>query len=112
MLALVAVDLFLDAAEGHVGDFFDPSPNVEHLLLSYELFQSPEGQLVAALESTIVFAVLLYGVVGEVDEVVVDVLSRKGLGGGADVGLFEEVNGEVICQQNPRSDVELAIVNQ
>lgn len=74
MLALVTIDLFLDAAKSHVGDFFDSGPNVEHLLLSYELLQSPKGQLVATFESTVVLAVLLDGVVGEVDEVVVDVL--------------------------------------
>jgi hypothetical protein len=54
----------------------------------------------------------LNGVVGEVDEVVVDILGRKGLGRGADVCLFEKVNGEVIGQQDPRSDVELAVVDQ
>ena len=110
--ALVLVDLLLDRAEGHVGDLLDPAPDPAHLLLGHELRELPEGELVGVFELAVVGGMLLDGVVGEVDEVVVDVLGGEGLGGGADVALAEEVDVHRFGQQRPHADVELPAVYQ
>lgn len=112
VLPLVLVDLLLHRAEGHVGDLLDPAPDAPHLLLGHVLAEVAEGELVGVFELAVVGGVLLDGVVGEVDEVVVDVVGGEGLGRGADVALLEEVDVHRFRQQRPHADVELPVVYQ
>jgi hypothetical protein len=67
--------------------------------------------LVAVLELAVVLAVLLDGVVGEVDEVVADVVGREELRCGADVAFAEEVEMQGVGEQAPDTDVEFAGVD-
>jgi hypothetical protein len=68
--------------------------------------------LVGVLELPVVLAVFLDRVVGQVDEVVVDVARREGLRRRADVPLLEEEDVHLFGQQGPDADVEFAVVDQ
>lgn len=112
MLALILVDLLLDRAKSHIGDLLDPAPNLFNLLLGHVLAQILKGELVGVLKLPVVGGILLDGIVGEVDEVVIDVLGGEGLCGSADVPLLEEVNVHGFGQQGPDANVELTVVYQ
>ena len=56
------------------------------------------GQLVAFLMLAVEGAVLLYGIVGEVDHLISDVVEVEVVGGGADVALAEPVSAHEAVQ--------------
>jgi hypothetical protein len=112
MLALVGIDLLLDRAESHIGDLFYTLPNMQHLLLWHELLEAPETELVCVLKLPIVRGIFLDRVVCQMDEVVIDVASRKRFSRCSQVGFLEEVNCHRFSQQHPYPDIELALVNQ
>ena len=60
----------------------------------------------------ILWTVLLYRIISQVNEVIVEVLSVHGvrLAGGAKVALSEEVNVHVLRQGDPDPDVKLSFV--
>lgn len=112
VLPLILVDLLLDRAKSHIGDLLDPAPDLPDLLLGHVLAEVLKGELVGVLKLPVVGGILLDGVIGEVDEVIVDVLGGEGLCGGADVALLEEVDVHGFGQQGPDADVELSVVYQ
>lgn len=67
--------------------------------------------MVSVLEGSVILAVFLDGIVGQMDEVVIDILGWKGLSGGAYEGLFEEVDGEVVSKENPGANVKFTVVD-
>lgn len=71
-----------------------------------------EAELVALLKLAVVFINLLNGVVRQVDEWVVEVtlLQSKRVRRCPDVAFFEDEGSHVVRDQDPKSDVELAIV--
>ena len=52
------------------------------------------------------------GVVGEMNEVVVNIIGGEGLGGGSDVTLLEEIYMEFISEKSPYSYIEFSVLNQ
>lgn len=55
---------------------------------------------------------LLNGIVGEMYEVVVNIIGGEGLGGGPDVPLLEEVHMQFISQKSPYPYIEFSVLNQ
>lgn len=111
-LTVVLVDLLVDRAIGHVCNFFHPLPDFVRLLFSDDFAQPPKRQLVAIFEHAVAGRVLLDGIVGQMDEIVVDVIELELLGRCADVPLLKEVKVVVLRQQCPHSDIELPFLNQ
>ena len=54
----------------------------------------------------------LNGVVGEMNEVVVNIIGGEGLGGGSDVTLLEEIHMKFISEKSPYSYIEFSVLNQ
>ena len=61
---------------------------------------------------TIIGAVLLNGIVGQVDEHVINLVQIVGLAGHPDVPFLEVVAFVLRRDQNPQSDVKLTLVDQ
>ena len=64
--------------------------------------------------ASVLWAVLLDRIIGQVDEIIVEVLSvhRVGLARRPQVALTEEVHVHILCQGHPDSYVELALVDE
>ena len=64
--------------------------------------------------ASVLRAVLLYRIIGQVDEIIVEVLRvhRVGLARRPQVALTEEVHVHILCQGHPDSYVELALVHE
>lgn len=52
------------------------------------------------------------GVVGEMDEVVMDILNLEGFSRGPDVSLLEKVEVEVVGKECPNPNIELPFLDQ
>ena len=105
------VNLLINRTKRHKRHLLYPLPHPLPRLYPNHLVQLGQGQDVAVLELTVVLAVLLDCVVGEMDVVVADVAQGEGLAGSADVALLEEVKLEGVGQERPDADVELAGVD-
>ena len=84
------------------------------VVLVYVVLESREAELVSVLEVTVVLCVLLHSIVCEVNEGIVDVLKvdAKLCRRRPQVALFEEEELVFVGQQDPDTDVELALVDQ
>jgi len=74
-----------------------------------------QTQFVSVLELSVVLRLLLNGIIGEMDELVLDVLKGEFLAAGPDVGVFEEVAFEFAVDSLEHSEapyVELPPVEQ
>ena len=62
--------------------------------------------------ASILWTILLYSIISQVNEVIVEILSIHGVGlaGGAQVALSEEVDVHVLGQGDPDPDVKLSFV--
>ena len=54
----------------------------------------------------------LNGVIGEMNEVVVNIIGRESLGRCPDVPLLEKIDMEFISQKSPYSYIEFSVLNQ
>lgn len=117
----VAADLHLDGherGERHVFDLLQDLVVEKGFIFASShfdvRFEFAETQLISIFELTVSGRVLLHGVVGQVDQVVVQGLCLRGVlgGAGSDVPLLEEEAVQVLVNEHPYTDVELPSFDQ
>jgi len=115
------VDLLTDRVECLRDDFFHLW---HHMLVHVKVFfrveliydglEPRERELVAVLEVTVVFAVFLHGIVGQVNKRVVHVghVDAELRRSRSKVALLEEVEVVLLCETDPDSDVEFTLEDE
>lgn len=76
--------------------------------------QTLKAKLIARLVLPVVFIALLHCVVGEMHIEIGDFIAAEGVrvGGGSKIALSKEINLEIVADQDPHADVELAVVDE
>ncbi len=89
--------------------FLHALPNLLFPLFAKLLPQILEGQLVSVLVLTIVWRMLLDGVVGEVDKRVHQILSRVFLSCQAQIAMLVEMQLQLMSEKSPHSYIEFPV---